>query len=404
MDVRIDVENKTIWMSQDELSTLYEKSIRSIIRYLVIAKSQYGTNVSPVDDKMSLVAQKMSLVQLEGDREVEREIDCYNLEIIMLIGERIKSNRGILLKEFLDNYLYGDTSNIIIYNNGNLKLDVKVSPEEETVWLTEEGISRLFEKDRSTINKHINNIYEEGELFENRTCAKNAQVQLEGDRKITRIICYYNLDMILAIGYRVSGTRAIEFRKWASSVLKQYLLKGYVLDSDRVIVSRDNFIRLENDITEIKGEIEGIKQKVFVEPIKERILFDGEYFDSRELICSLLSKAEKSVIVIDPYFDIKGLSFLSKINSDIVEVVVVLSTNAKLKYEDVEAFEKQFFKLNVVKDDTFHDRFIILDFKDCYILGTSFNYIGNKVSFIHKIGDQEQVERLILKIHKPIEE
>lgn len=116
--------------------------------------------------------------------------------------------------------------------DGKTQLDVKL--ENETVWLTQEQIAILFGKDRFVIVRHINNIYKEGELEEFSTCAKNAQVRLEGQRQVTRIIPFYNLDMILSVGYRTNSKQAIAFRRWSSSVLKQYLIKGYVIDQRRL--------------------------------------------------------------------------------------------------------------------------------------------------------------------------
>ena len=119
---------------------------------------------------------------------------------------------------------------VIKFKDNEFEMDVNVSPNEETVWLTIEQIALLFERDRSVISKHIKKIYEESELEKNRTCAKNAQVQIEGNRQIVRYFDYYNLDVIISVGYRVKAKRGISFRRWDNSVLKQYLLKGYVIN------------------------------------------------------------------------------------------------------------------------------------------------------------------------------
>lgn len=114
---------------------------------------------------------------------------------------------------------------IIIYQN-----KVEVLLEKETVWLSAEQIGEVFQKDRSTIQRHIKNIVNTGELTLKATCAKNAQVQQEGNRRVSREIPYYNLDMIIAVGYRVNSKRATQFRIWATNVLKQYLTQGYALN------------------------------------------------------------------------------------------------------------------------------------------------------------------------------
>lgn len=119
---------------------------------------------------------------------------------------------------------------IVIYQSedGKTQLDVKL--EGETVWLSQSQMSELFQTDRTVINRHIKNIYKSGELDEKATCAKNTQVRLEGNRTVTRNIPYYNLDVIISVGYRVNSIRGTRFRQWANSVLKQYLIKGYAVN------------------------------------------------------------------------------------------------------------------------------------------------------------------------------
>ena len=119
---------------------------------------------------------------------------------------------------------------IVIYQSedGKTQLDVKL--EGETVWLTQTQMSELFQTDRTVINRHIRNIYKSGELEEEATCAKNAPVRIEGKRTVSRTIPYYNLDMIISVGYRVNSIRGVRFRQWANSVLKQYLIKGYAVN------------------------------------------------------------------------------------------------------------------------------------------------------------------------------
>jgi hypothetical protein len=119
---------------------------------------------------------------------------------------------------------------IVIYQSedGRTQLDVKL--EGETVWLTQAQMSELFQIDRTVINRHIRNIYKSGELEEKATCAKKAQVRVEGSRAVSRTIPYYNLDIIISVGYRVNSIRGTRFRQWANSVLKQYLIKGYAVN------------------------------------------------------------------------------------------------------------------------------------------------------------------------------
>lgn len=119
---------------------------------------------------------------------------------------------------------------IVIYQSEDGKTVLDVRLEDDTVWLSQQQMSELFQTDRTVISRHIRNIYKDGELEEISTCAINAQVRMEGNRMVTRSIPYYNLDMIISVGYRVNSIRGVKFRQWASSVLKQYLIKGYAVN------------------------------------------------------------------------------------------------------------------------------------------------------------------------------
>ena len=132
-------------------------------------------------------------------------------------------------------------SSIEIYRSpeGNIELNVKL--ENDTVWLTQSQMAELFAVDRTTVTRHIHNIYKSQELDEKSTCAKNAQVRFEGKRQIVRDIPYYNLDMIISVGYRVNSKNATSFRRWATSILKQYIIKGYAINQKRL----DNYNELK---------------------------------------------------------------------------------------------------------------------------------------------------------------
>lgn len=140
--------------------------------------------------------------------------------------------------------------------DGSVQLNVKL--ENETVWLTQSQMADLFGVDRTSIVRHIRNIYKSEELEENSTCAKNAQVRIEGERQIVREIPYYNLDMIISVGYRVNSKNATSFRRWATSVLKQYLIKGYVINQQ---LKLDRYNELK-DVVRLMGRAIGMQEKV----------------------------------------------------------------------------------------------------------------------------------------------
>jgi len=138
----------------------------------------------------------------------------------------------------MNDKIIGNEKNIIFYNDedGNTKIEVLL--ENENVWLNTEALAVLFDIDRSGVVRHINNIYKDEELEENATCAKIAQVQTEGTREVKRIYTYYNLDMIISIGFRVNSKKAIKFRTWANKIIKDYMVQGFALNDDRFIKAR----------------------------------------------------------------------------------------------------------------------------------------------------------------------
>ena len=135
--------------------------------------------------------------------------------------------------------------NIIIYTDDSNNIEIDISYKEDTFWLSLVQISTLFERDKSVISRHINKIFKDGELNKMATVAKNATVQKEGDRSIERQISYYNLDMIISVGYRVNSTKATQFRQWATQRLKDYLVKGYAINEKRLEQKQQEVLHLK---------------------------------------------------------------------------------------------------------------------------------------------------------------
>ena len=125
-------------------------------------------------------------------------------------------------------------SEIILYNSPDGEMQIQVKLENETVWLTQQQIAILFNKSRNTIAEHIANIFKDGELEEKATCRKFRQVQMEGTRKISRELAHYNLDVIISVGYRVKSPQGVKFRQWATQRIKEYIIKGFTLDDNRL--------------------------------------------------------------------------------------------------------------------------------------------------------------------------
>ena len=147
-------------------------------------------------------------------------------------------------------------SEIKIYKNSSGKSPIEVKIESDTVWLNQIQLEEVFETNRSTINKHILNIYRNGELNEKATCAKIAQVQKEGNRTVKREIKFYNLDVIIAVGYRVNSKKGTEFRIWANQILKDYLLEGYALNEAKLRKQNSQLIELKNTVKILSNTLE----------------------------------------------------------------------------------------------------------------------------------------------------
>ena len=277
---------------------------------------------------------------------------------------------------------------LIKFTDDDLVLDVNVSPQEQTVWLTQDQIAVLYNKSRSTITEHINNIFDEGEL------TKMTSVGIS-DGSTHRPAKLYNLDVVLAVGYRVKSQRGIVFRRWATNILKQCLLKGYVVDEDRTLVTNENYINLINKVDNINLRVEKLENEKICE--NNKIFFNGELFDAMSFIKKLLSKAYSSVILIDPYADARALDYI-KNKRDNIKVYLCASSKANLSNYEINAFNQQYGNLVVIKNDTFHDRFIIIDDKELYHLGTSLNYVGNKTFAITKMEDGSIITLLKSKL------
>ena len=185
-----------------------------------------------------------------------------------------------------------NTGKILIYQNekGDTKIDVYF--EEDTIWMTQRSMAELYQVTPQNITAHIRNIYQEGELDQNATCKNFLQVQIEGERKIRRDIKFYNLDMILAIGYRVRSDVGIHFRRWASGVLTEYMKKGFVLNDERLRNPKefgaDYFDELLERIRDIRASEKRVYQKV-----KDIFALSVDY-DSRSNAAQLFFKSAQN--------------------------------------------------------------------------------------------------------------
>lgn len=280
---------------------------------------------------------------------------------------------------------------IIKFENGNVELEVNVSPEEETVWLTQEQIALLFGKSRSTITEHINNIFDEGEL-EEMTSVGNS------DRTNHRPAKLYNLDVVLAVGYRINSKNGIAFRRWANSVLKEYLLRGYALNEGRTLITKDNYLNLVNRVDSLDVRIGSVENAVKHRFVEDVIISDGEMFDALVLITKMIETAYSSIILMDPYIDATSLSFF-KNKKEGVTLVVITSSRANIGRREISSFSDRFGRIEIKIDDKCHDRYLVLDNELFYHLGCSINYIGKRLSQITLIKDEFVIDALRKRIN-----
>lgn len=254
---------------------------------------------------------------------------------------------------------------IILYQpNNSIRLDVVL--REETVWLNRQQIADLFCRDVKTIGKHIHNANNE-ELKGISTVAKFATVQKEGNRLINREKEYYNLDMILSVGYRVKSQQGVLFRRWANAVLKDYLLRGFAINQ--------RFERLEQRVTKAEEQI-GFFVRTALPPA-EGVFYDGQVFDAHSFVADLIRSAQEQVILIDNYVDDSVLKTLTK-RSDGVSASIITRKISDALAVDLERHNQQYPPVEVTTSDRFHDRFLIID-RTVYHLGASVKDLGKKL-------------------------
>ena len=256
----------------------------------------------------------------------------------------------------------------------------------------------LFGVDRTVVNRHIRNIYKSGELEESATCAKIAQVQSEGGRAVSRVVPFYSLDMIIAVGYRVNSLRATRFRQWATGVLREYLLKGYAV-SQRLGMLEDKvdrrLARHEERLSSLESKVDFFVQTK--EPPLQGVFYDGQLWDACSLAERLIARARQSILLIDNWVGTGTLDLLVKKRKGVrVEVVTSVRGNA-LAASDIEKFNVQYGGLVVRASEAFHDRFLVIDNKELYLVGASLKDLGKKCFAFTRL-DEHEIDGLKARI------
>ena len=383
LDVRVSVEDGTIWLSKNEMATLFEHGTSTIWRHI---KSTY--NEFDIQGCSGYAKNARTLCK-DGKYY---NIPVYSEQVIKRIAERLNSDKYTKLSNYLrnNNVKSEQQDKIIIYNNGSISLDVRISTKEDTVWLTQSQIATLFDITQQNVSLHIKNIFEEGELLDSSVHKDYLYTASDGKQYLTSV---YNLDLILAIGYRTKGQRAIEFRKWASSVLRQYLIKGFAINEDRAQSYSDVILNIEKETLQLKEELNNLKSRFDKGLVKEQLFLNGQQFDAHEFFCSLMREAQSSIKIIDPYFDDNGLAILSK--SKRIDRTIYLSHPGLLTKKDIAKFKIQYGDITIKTIKDYHDRFIIIDNVDFYLIGTSLNNAGSKIFVVIKLENKEIISSIL---------
>ncbi len=281
-----------------------------------------------------------------------------------------------------------DQNQIILYSP-NESISLEVLLENDTVWLTQEQIAILFGVKRPAITKHIRNIFETLELEEDSVCSILERTASDGKTYMTQ---FYNLDMILSVGYRVNSKNAVLFRRWASSVLKDYLLRGYSLNN--------RLSNIEAQLEEHSSILSSHQKKIdfFVRtslPPVEGVFHNNQVFDAHILMSDLVKQAKIRIVIIDNYVDDSVLTLLSKRKTGLIAEIYTYKKSEQFTL-DLDKHNLQYPSVTVHVNKTCHDRFMIIDDK-VYHIGASIKDLGQKlcaVTLLNSITAEDILNKL----------
>ena len=263
---------------------------------------------------------------------------------------------------------------IVLYRPNELAEHIEVMLNENTVWLNRQQLTVLFGRDVKTIGKHINNVFADGELEKEVVVANFATTTQHGAIKgktQTKDVEYYNLDVIISVGYRVKSQQGTHFRIWATKILRDYLLKGYAMNS------RMN--RIEDNVEALKTRVDEIDVQINTHLVPTQgVFFDGQVFDAYEFASKIIRAARQSIVLIDNYIDESTLTHLAKKQHGVKVLLLTKSISKQLDL-DVQKVDAQYGSFSVKRFALSHDRFLIIDGgKEVYHIGASLKDLGKK--------------------------
>ena len=268
-----------------------------------------------------------------------------------------------------------NNNQIVVYQTADNQTQIEVHMENETVWLTQAQMAELFQKDRTVISRHIRNVFKEGELEEQSTCAKFAHMGHDGLQQYETVM--YNLDVIISVGYRVKSQRGTAFRIWATKVLKEYMLRGYAVNQ-RLLTMEEC---MDKRIGKIENTLVAHQEKIdfFVRtslPPHQGIFYDGQIFDAYTFVNDRIREATTRIILIDNYINDSVLTILSKRADKVAATIYTKKPSAQLQL-DIQKHNAQYPPISVIEFDRSHDRFLCID-DTVYHLGASIKDLGKK--------------------------
>lgn len=404
--IELMVDDNTVWLTQRQMAELFGKSQSSIARQIGIVFRNDG-----LDEKSNMQVLHNTLSKFKPTK-------IYNLEVVISVGYRVKSQRGLQLKQWFEQYLletkkeltpsvthnqlidiqdsYGE---IVLYQPDDaISLEVRMG--DETVWLTRGQIIELFQSSKANISEHIKNIYEQGELNYEATVRNFRTVQQEGDRMVERIRTYYNLDAIISVGFRVNARRGIKFRQWANVVIKNYIIRGYAINQQLLNVERHIDARLDSQqsqIRQIETTLSDHQEKIdfFVRtslPPVEGVFYDGQIFDAHVQISGLIKQAKNRIVLVDNYIDETTLTLLNKRAAN-VDATIYTRPLSQQQQLDVQRNNQQYSPVTLNICQRTHDRFLIID-DDVYAFGASLKDAGKKLFAYIKMEETSAAELL----------
>jgi len=258
------------------------------------------------------------------------------------------------------------SNELILYQPDNtIKIEVRL--ENETVWLTQAQMVMLFERNRTVITKHIKNIFQEGELDE------KSNVHFLHIANSDKPVKLYNLDVIISVGYRVKSQRGTAFRRWATKILKEYIIRGYAVNK--------RFEQLEYRVLETEKKIDFFVKTAL--PPLQGVFFEGQIFDAYVFVSDLIKSAKNSIVLIDNYIDESVLLLLSKRLPKISAVVYTKQISPQIQL-DVIKHNLQYEPVTIHELNNFHDRFLLID-EVVYHFGASLKDLGKKMFAFSKM-------------------